>query len=153
MAFFWIEWMQMYLNHWITCCLETSEPAGPYFSVFHFSLPGSLDMAPKPPDGTFIIDSDLSPSLPTSDSVLVCAHSAPEGKSFGVWVLASLSPLAVCVTVSLSPWTRTHTYTHKESLRKWGRVGILWSVNLSFFFTLRSVLFPLLYKHTHRHLS
>lgn len=40
-------------------------------------------MAPKPPDGTFIIDSDLSPSLPTSDYVLVCAHSALEGKPFG----------------------------------------------------------------------
>lgn len=56
-------------------------------------------MAPKPPDGTFIIDSDLRPSLPTSDSVLVCAHSVPEGKSFGVWVLASSSPLvSACVS-------------------------------------------------------
>lgn len=44
-------------------------------SISHYRLiPGSLDVAAEPPDGIFIIDSDLSPSLPTSDSVLVCVH-------------------------------------------------------------------------------
>lgn len=44
-------------------------------SISHYCLiPGSLDIAPKRPDGTFIIDSDLSLSLPTSDSILVCVH-------------------------------------------------------------------------------
>lgn len=75
-------------------------------------------MAPKPPDGTFIIDSDLSPSLPTSDSVLVCAHSAPEGKSFGVRVSASLSPTSMCVC-------KVHTqgkgvYKSEEGLTSFG---------------------------------
>lgn len=47
----------------------------PPHSISHYRLiPGSLDVLAEPPDETFIIDSDSSPSLPTSDLVRVCAY-------------------------------------------------------------------------------
>lgn len=117
-------------------------------------------MALKPPDGTFIIDSDLRPSLPTSDSVLVCAHSVPEGKSFGVWVLASSSPLvSVCAShkerefvKERKVWhplecesyflfvsfpllrTYTHALIHTNARRHLSSTLLFWSSSFSFFF-------------------
>ena len=71
-------------------------------------------MAPKPPDGTFIIDSDLRPSLPACDSVLVWAHSAPEGRSFRVKVLAAPSSMCMYVCVSHLECTNKEGSSVKE---------------------------------------
>lgn len=92
------------------------------------SDPGSLQGAIKPPDGKFIIDSDLSLSLLTSKSepgrVCVCVRGCKDSPS-GVFALVSLPPFSVCARLTLQ--TRIKS---EGSLTSFG-VWVLASLSLS----------------------
>lgn len=142
MAFLRIEWMQMYLNHWITCCRETSEPAGPYFSVFHFSLLSNTWLPWYGPQASWwnIHNWFWFDSLITNKwlCIGVCKFIS---RGQVLWSSSfSFTFTLICLCVS---------HTRKES-EKWGRLDVLLSMRLSYFLSFALSHF-LCYTSTHMH--